>query len=174
MRYILKIITFCIFLAALQPMSADAQQKCKNSIRENTPDSDFTFHDEGTATNKTTGLMWMRCALGMQWEGKDCSGTAGTFTWTEGLKSASLHEFAGYNDWRLPNKNELVSIVEERCVSPAINAKVFPQTPLMFHWSSTPYASLKTGAWSVDFGYGVVTATEKDSKLPVRLVRDPE
>lgn len=174
MRITLTVILLWVFLACLLPVSAAAQQKCRDSIRESTPDKDFILHDEGTTTQKNTGLMWMRCALGMQWDGTSCSGTASAFTWAESLRAAALQESAGYQDWRLPNKNELTFLVEERCASPAVNARIFPQTQLLFHWSSTPYASLKTVAWSVDFGYGVVTATEKDSKLPVRLVRDPE
>ena len=42
----------------------------------------------------------------------------------------------GRNDWRVPNRNELASIVESRCHSPAINGEVFPATPLEWFWTS--------------------------------------
>jgi hypothetical protein len=168
-------VTICLFLpAAFCPMSAGAEQKCKDSIIATSPDSSFILHDDGTATQNRTGLMWKRCIQGLQWDGITCNSTVTSFSWGEALNASVLHKFAGYSDWRLPNKNELESIVEERCVSPSINARVFPATPLTFHWTSTPYAGLMTGAWSVDFGYGVVTATDKSGKIAVRLVRDAD
>ena len=136
------------------------------------PESDYILHSDGTATQKTTGLMWVRCSVGQQWDGSVCKGDAKPFTWSEALKLANLEKFAGYDDWRLPNKNQLESIVEGRCVSPSVNIKVFPSTQSAFYWTSSPYAGLGTGAWSVDFGYGVVTATDKSGKLNIRLVRE--
>jgi len=138
------------------------------------PGSDYIFHSDGTATQKTTGLMWVRCSVGQQWDGSVCKGKAAIFTWAEALKLADLEEFAGYDDWRLPNKNQLESIVEGRCFAPSVALEVFPATQSAFYWTSSPYAGLGTGAWSVDFGYGVVTATEKSGKLNVRLVREAD
>jgi hypothetical protein len=116
--------------------------------------------------------MWMRCSLGQKWAGELCSGSAAAFSWADALKAAARHNFAGYSDWRLPNKNELESIVENSCFVPAINAKVFPATPSKYFWSSSPYAGLADGAWSIDFGYGSIDASVKNDLFHVRLVRD--
>jgi len=159
-------------LVSLSQMSANAGQICIDSITATSPNSSFIIHDDGTVTQKTTGLMWMRCNLGQKWDGAACAGTATVFTWHEAIKIADLEQFAGHADWRLPNKNELESIVEERCILPAVNNRVFPATQTKFYWTSTPYAGLGTGAWSVDFGFAAVTATEKSGKIHVRLVRD--
>jgi len=168
-------VTICLLLLeALTPMTSGAKQKCNSSILASSAESEFLIHEEGTASDQTTGLMWMRCSLGQEWKGGACSGKAASYSWPEALKAAAQNDFAGYADWRLPNKNELASIVEERCVGPSINEKVFPATPSTFFWSSSPYAGLANGAWSVDFGYGVVTATEKIGKIHVRLVRNEE
>ncbi|MBJ6938275.1 DUF1566 domain-containing protein, partial [Vibrio cholerae] len=86
-----------------------------------TPNTAFNDNGDGTVTHHTTGLIWQRCSLGQSWDGTDCTGEATTFTWEEALAAAAQHTFAGRNDWRLPNKNELVSIVEYRCYRPAIN-----------------------------------------------------
>jgi hypothetical protein len=161
---------FCGFIL-LVFTPAQAEQTCKDSIIATTPSSNFTIHNDGTATHNTTGLMWMRCSLGQVWDGKACTGSPAIYTWQEGLQAGDRHEFAGYSDWRLPNKNELESIVEERCFSPAINITVFPGTPPVFFWASSPYAGFSQGAWSVDFGYGAVNASDKDGSIPVRLVR---
>ncbi len=104
--------------------------------------TNLAFNGDGTVTDNTTGLMWMRCSLGQVWDGKTCGGKAATFTWADALKAAAGHEFAGYTDWRLPNKNELESIVEGRCFTPTINSSVFPATPSTYFWSSSPYAGL--------------------------------
>jgi hypothetical protein len=175
MKILLTLMAILLtILLGLNPLFASADQKCKNSIIATSPDSDFIINDDGTVTQKKTSLMWMRCNPGQKWDGSTCTGTAATFTWREALETADLEKFAGYADWRLPNKNELESIVAENCILPAVNTKVFPATQTEFHWTSTPYAGLGTGAWSVDFGYAVVTATEKSGKLYIRLVRDTD
>ena len=159
-------VTLLFFL----PTPAVAQT-CKDSILATTPESNFTVHDDGTATHNSTGLMWTRCSLGQNWDGKTCSGPPANFTWAKALQAGNGFEFAGYVDWRLPNKNELESIVEERCYSPAINISVFPDTPFAYFWSSSSYAPFSQGAWSADFGFGSVEASDKNGSIHVRLVR---
>jgi hypothetical protein len=165
---------FCGFVFLLFLPAAQAKQTCKDSIIPTTMDSNFTIHNDGTATHKTTGLMWMRCSLGQEWDGKTCAGSPATYTWKEGLQTGDRYEFAGYDDWRLPNKNELESIVEERCHTPAVNVTVFPDTSGAYFWSSSPYAGFSLGAWSVDFAFGAVNASDKVGRIHVRLVRDGE
>jgi hypothetical protein len=159
-----------LFAALLLP-GAGAAQTCKDSIMATAPDANFLVHKDGTVTHNSTGLMWMRCSLGQSWDGKSCNGTAANHTWQGALQAASTSKFAGHSDWRLPNKNELASILEERCNTPAINGTVFPATPPAYYWSSTPYAGLSHGAWSVDFGFGSINASVKSGSILVRLVR---
>src|SRR5690606_14572885 len=89
-----------------------AAATCRNDITASTPDQDFTLHNDGTATHNSTGLMWMRCSLGQTWDGSTCTGAASSFAWQNALVAAQSHSFAGHSDWRLPNKNELASLVE--------------------------------------------------------------
>ena len=145
---------------------------CRNDITASTPYKDFTLHNDGTVTHNSTGLMWMRCSLGQTWDGSTCTGAASTFTWQNALGAAQSHNFAGHSDWRLPNKNELASLVEQRCVSPAINSKIFPSTPTGgSFWSSSPHAGLSDDAWGVYFGSGLVLNFYKGYDGQVRLVR---
>ncbi|MFU8818781.1 MAG: DUF1566 domain-containing protein [Desulfurivibrio sp.] len=148
-------------------------QSCRDSIPATTPGGNFILHDDGTVTHGTTGLMWMRCSLGQSWSDEACNGAAGGFTWGEALRAAVGHQFAGYSDWRLPNKNELEALVEESCSLPAINAAIFPATPTAYFWTSSPYAGLAYAAWSVDFGFGAVNASVKSGSIHLRLVREP-
>lgn len=174
MKRNMRAMVISLFLVFLCLHPAGAAQTCRGSILASSPGSAFTLNSDGTARHNTTGLMWMRCALGQEWNGKVCRGTAASFTWAEALEAGVLLKFADYDDWRLPNKNELESIVEVRCVTPAINADVFPVTPSAFFWSSSPYTGVADGAWSVDFGYGAVNASVKSADIYVRLVRDGE
>ncbi|KFE07545.1 hypothetical protein DN36_3462 [Vibrio cholerae] len=154
-----------------------AAAACRNDITASTPDQDFTLHNDGTVTHNSTGLMWMRCSLGQNWDGSTCTGTASTFTWQNALAAAQSNDFAGYSDWRLPNKNELASLVEQRCVSPAINSAIFPGTPGTsvtpgsWFWSSSPSADNSDQAWGVLSNYGFANVNNKDNSYRVRLVR---
>jgi hypothetical protein len=149
-----------------------AAATCRNDITASTPDQDFTLHNDGTVTHNSTGLMWMRCSLGQTWDGSTCTGAASTFTWHNALVAAQSHSFAGHSDWRLPNKNELASLVEQRCVSPAINSTIFPGTAWgSAFWSSSPYADYSNGAWYVAFDGGYVYNDFKSYLHQVRLVR---
>jgi hypothetical protein len=154
--------------------SAYSVQTCRteSEIPSSTPSGDFTIHGDGTVTHHATGLMWMQCSLGQS--GSDCAtGSADSYVWYDALLEASASSFAGYTDWRLPNINELRSIVEKRCVDPAINETVFP-APASFYWSSSPLADYSNSAWGVTFGYfgyGHSAHSYRYSSWYVRLVR---
>lgn len=177
-------------LLLITTASADAEVTCsneKNTISETTPNAEFSDNGDGTVSHIRTGLVWMRCSLGQSWDGNDCTGSALGYSWQGALQVAqdinsgasnadgdSEIGFASLADWRLPNRNELESIVEERCWEPAINVAVFPNTPnlpLARYWSSSPDATQSVYAWGVYFDGGYVGASVKSSAYYVRLVR---
>ena len=139
------------------------------SLPLTTPTSDFTDNQDGTVTHKRTGLMWQRCAVGQTWTGSTCSGTASYYTYDQAIALTS--RFAGHSDWRVPNANELVSIVKYDAYDPAINTTLFPNTPIDMFWSSSPNVGDSSDAWDVYFGYGDVYGNYRLNSLPVRLVR---
>lgn len=57
----------------------------------------------------------------------------------------------GAADWRLPTRDELVSIVDYSGVSPRIDLAYFPATAGDSHWTSSP-ATDEPSAWNVGFG----------------------
>ncbi|MGX9728526.1 MAG: Lcl C-terminal domain-containing protein [Candidatus Electronema sp. VV] len=83
-----------------------------------------SFHDNGngTVTDSRTGLVWQQIPLDA-----DGNGAADALTWQEALAAATKLSFAGQSDWRLPNRNELQSIVDYRYADPAIDSNVFPK-----------------------------------------------
>lgn len=149
---------------------------CNSAITPTAPASDFSLNGDGTATHNATGLIWMRCSLGYDWDSNSSACTAGagattTYTWSAALTAAEATNFAGHSDWRLPNIKELTSIVEYACYSPAIDETVFPDTQSDYYWSSSPYADYSKGGWLLDVYYGTASDYLKSSGFSVRLVR---
>ena len=148
-------------------------QTCNSAIPQSAPDSRYTVHGDGTVTDNKTGLMWKQCEEGLS--GADCStGTVETFTWQQALqRPATLNTsggFAGYQDWRLPNLNELESLREVSCYNPAINTTVFPDAYALLVWSSSP-SYYSRYALYVSFGHGSSGINTREYNAHVRLVR---
>jgi hypothetical protein len=112
-----------------------------------------------TVADSKTTLTWKRCAEGMTWDGTSCTGSATTFTHDQALQQATNQAGAG---WRLPNVKELSSIVDKNSINPAIDSTSFPATPASLFWSSSPFVTLPSSAWVVDFGVGVVGGTSNN------------
>ena len=150
-------------------------------LRKNT--DKFVDNKNGTVTFKATGLTWQKCSVGQTWTGDTCSGDAIGMTWNDAMKLSN--SFAGYNDWRLPTKEELITLVfcsdgeydadgscinYETVTNPTINSVYFPNTQ-SFYWSSSPNADGSSGAWSVYFYVGFSSYGSNDVSFFVRLVR---
>lgn len=145
-------------------------QTCRDDIQASAPDGRFRDNGDGTVSDGATGLTWKRCAEGLS--GADCAtGSAERLSWEQALQRGEDAEFAGFSDWRLPNKNELASLVEQRCFDPAIDLQSFPSTPSSWFWSSSPYAFHPDSAWIVHFYSGIVYGSHKYFASRVRLVR---
>ena len=152
------------------------QQLCQtDNMLATSPVIQFEQHDDGTVTDKNTGLMWQRCLVGQT--GVDCAADAAkTFSWAEALLYPGLKTgqsaLAGYQDWRLPNIRELASLVELQCSNPAINLTLFPNNGVGHLWSSSPYRFYPHYAWFLDFADGIFIYGDRQYKKFVRLVRD--
>lgn len=88
-----KQIKIAIFTGLLTlPVFSSAQtQICKTAnIRATTPTNQFINHNNGTVTDKKTGLMWKKCIEGQVWDNarKDCKGELGGYNWQEALNHA--------------------------------------------------------------------------------------
>ncbi|MFI3246012.1 MAG: DUF1566 domain-containing protein [Ferrimonas sp.] len=112
-------------------------------------DMEYVDNDDGTVTDKSTGLMWAKNDSGVR------------MNWVEALEYADKSTLAGYNDWRLPNAKELQSLVDyKKKELPAINTKYFNVTPTQFEsqknsyyfWTSTTQGDFKHTAAYIAFG----------------------
>ncbi|MES2946505.1 MAG: DUF1566 domain-containing protein [Pseudomonadota bacterium] len=135
--------------------------------------------DNLEVTDSKTGLIWRRCAEGMVWKGKTCTGEAVFLNQAAAAARAKEAAAAG-PAWRLPTMKELSSIVAPREADvdkAAIDPTVFPATPLARFWTSS---SVGTGSFNVGTGYFMYVAFTEGSAgeaartAPgaVRLVRE--
>mgnify|MGYP001197297956 CR=1 FL=1 len=166
-----------IFFCMIFQNISYAQQQCKSeALPASTPVENFEIQAT-VISDKTTGLMWQRCFVGLS--GEDCkSGELALMSWPAALQYAeklnSNGGFAGYRNWRVPNIKELVSIAEVQCVDPALNAALFPSAPGVRVWSSSPYNLYPHYSWFFDFKDFTTSNLERFKKFAVMLVRDIE
>lgn len=135
----------------------------------------FRDNGDGTVTDLESKLMWMRCASGQQWQGRQCVGAAVAYGWAEAQRHALQvnHEGAAFfNDWRLPALRELATITDRGCSDPRTNAVVFPGTPAAPFWSATPRPGDRgERRLALSFGAAGVMLAHQDERFHVRLVR---
>ena len=111
---------------------------------------------------------------GLQWQDNETAKTT-TGTWQEAIDYCeNTLNLGGHTDWRLPSKNELLSIVDRSRYDPAINSSIFVNTALSYYWSSTTSAGYSDHAWFVGFEVGSTYYDyniNKTSSYYVRCVR---
>ncbi len=90
--------------------------------------------------------------------------------WVEAKKYCTNLVLEKYNDWRLPNYNELVSIVNYKKYPIAANSN-FKNIAPEFYWSSASSKVDSLHAWGVYFNYGYTYDYVKSEKYNVRCVR---
>jgi hypothetical protein len=137
------------------------------------PGGRFVDNGDGTVTDTCTGLMWQKNTADVIDDGQiDPLGDA--LPWCEAVAYCQDLEFAGHNDWRLPNAVELQSIVDYGRRDPALHA-AFTGLP-QYYWSSTTYVETANDAWGIGFNSGGVYVRPKQGDLDfsfnfVRAVR---
>ncbi len=143
--------------------SVDTGKKCRvRAVRGKNDFSVANFLDNGngTVTDMITGLVWQK------------ETAPGTYTWQQALDYAKNLTLAGYSDWRLPNINELQTLVNSPS-EPAIYPVFRWNTVSSSYWSSTTYNLYTYAAWRVHFLSGSVGSiyAYKINDYHVRCVR---
>jgi len=140
-------------------------------------ENSFILNDDGTISDEASGLMWQQdTAEAIIWEDalNYCEGLIlnNDNQWTtDGIPNASGVK---YDDWRLPNRNELQSIVDYSTYEPAADLSFFPDTESSPYWSSTSNTTTGgyiTNAWVFDFASGSPSHSWKDNEHFIRAVR---
>ena len=123
--------------------------------------AEMVDNGDGTVTDTATGLMWQQST------GND----GDVLTWEDALDYSENLSLAGHDDWRLPDRNELQSLVDYDRYDPAIDTVAFPGTQSSGYWSSTSNALSTVLAWRVNFDSGGVYGYGKPNSYYVRAVR---
>jgi hypothetical protein len=141
------------------------------------------YADNGsTITDNRTGLVWEVLSNDGSIHDRDDKYTwAAAFSKIDALNSAN---FAGHNDWRLPNVVELRTLLDMGINQPATRAEFDTNcsgicssaecscTQPDYYWTSTSYDLSPDEAWYVDFYDGYTESTTKsDPDTYVRAVR---
>ena len=113
------------------------------------PTPRFSDNSDQTMTDNLTGLVWS----------KNSNPAAATKTWQQALdyiKSLNSSSYLGHNDWRLPNPNDLQSLVNIAQTSSAtwLNGQGFTNVQADFYWSSSTYTASSLNAWTVSLLHG--------------------
>lgn len=112
-------------------------------------DSDFTLfplsyivHEDETLTDEVTGLMWQ------QQDG-------GEMTFEQAQAFVDSLTLAGYDDWRLPNAHELMSIQDMQQSNPSVETQAFADTDAEYWWSADAQANDPNKIWVTNAGGGI-------------------
>ena len=117
------------------------------------PGTRFTDNLDGTVSDHLTGLVWLKNA-----------GCFNPADWSTALSAANqlaggacgLTDGSTAGQWRMPNANELESLVDTSQDNPAVTAGA-PFTNITItsaYWSSTTYMALPSNAFAIRFSDG--------------------
>jgi hypothetical protein len=109
----------------------------------------------------STNLMWQ--------DNIDANTTSKS--WIDAIKYCESLSLGGYNDWRLPNVNELESIIDYNSSNPAIS-NIFKYVASEFYWSSTSAYNYNNNAIDIFFDDGENSEDDKQDAENFRCVRD--
>ena len=114
----------------------------------------YTDGGDGTVLDELTCLTWQQTP------------PSGDFTWDEGLQYCDDLTLGGYDDWRLPTRIELTSIMDFTAARTKVDASAFPDAPGGFHRTSSDWilTITQTGAgagndfaWAFNMSDGIVS-----------------
>lgn len=128
-----------MLLTAALLVAGPLQATCmtaNNQLTNSKPDELYIDHNDGTVTDRETGLMWTRCALGIEFGeqsggGQGCNsgdsiGSAIDYSdWeaaVDAVNDQNDNELLGYDNWRLPNIKELSSLADSGCSGTALSS----------------------------------------------------
>ncbi len=91
--------------------------------------------------------------------------------WMNSIKYCENLIFSGYSDWRLPNRNELLSMVDYSKYDSSINFN-FKNKSSTSYWTSTiDNGGFGGNFWVVNFYYGELSSFYPSQAMHVRCVR---
>lgn len=99
------IIIAAILLTSTSLAYAEEDISCGQNSR-------YIDNKNGTISDPRTKLTWQICVAGQEWNGESCSGTPTWLNMKEATIYAASNQLSKFNDWRLPEYEEFLSILE--------------------------------------------------------------
>jgi len=138
-------------------------------------------HSNACVFDETTGLMWSRtisASVGptsnglLPWTTTGSGGTAeGIFPYVAVANAASL---SGWTDWRIPNRVELVTMLDMEATTAQPDSTAFPSIASALNiWSATTQPSNTANGINVNTQTGASNTNAKTNTGPAWLVRGP-
>jgi hypothetical protein len=112
-----------------------------------------------TVLDLVTGLEWQRAT------------NASTRPQADSVAYCDTLVLDGKDDWRLPSRIELASIVDYEAFNPAIDRGAFSATYPRQYWTRSPVAAEAGVFWLVNFADGVISRGAATSGFHARCVR---
>jgi hypothetical protein len=160
--------------------SIDCAGTGQDGETQNGASHSFVDNGDGTITDQVTGLMWEKHSS----DGSihDATNTY-WFADAVAVKIAALNAepFAGHSDWRVPNRNELATLINFGTLSPA----TYPDfknacdpgctvtecncTGTTIYWTSTSHHNTPDYAWHINFSQGDFAFMQKVPGNPARV-----
>lgn len=112
--------------------------------------NNFVDNNDGTVTDTATGLMWQKATQ-----------AGPPKSWESAIADCESLSLANHDDWRLPDRNELLSLVDFSRYNSSIDPSFFPDTVLSYYWTSTTCAAVNSYAWLVYFCHGNILIWDK-------------
>lgn len=102
----------------------------------------FTNNGNGTITDNNTGLVWQKT-------------DGGEMTFENAITYCDNLVLGGYSDWRIPNSQELFSILNHDKINPALDTIYFTKTLAEYWWSIDKQIDDATKIWVTNAGGGI-------------------
>nr|WP_244247509.1 DUF1566 domain-containing protein [Leptospira yasudae] len=160
---------------SIQPYMKNAAGLLRCVSGNATPAPSFQDNGNGTITDRNTNLLWSKCPMGKS--GATCAvGVLFVGNRNSAFTNCGALVLAGRSDWRLPNINELLTIVDYAGAgNPSILTAVFPNFPMNVFWTSTTNqeATMLTQSIAVNFTNGQVNSIAKTIGASAICVTSP-
>lgn len=101
--------------------------------------ADFTRSENGIVTDSSTTLQWQ----------DDSTAGSTAMHWEAAIMECETLTLGDYTDWRLPNINELLTIINPGKSDPVVDPVFQNKAENSFYYSSTTLDNDKTFAWVV-------------------------
>ena len=133
------------------------------------------FGSGHTVKDVTTGVTWLRCSVGQAWDPslETCTGQIVKLNHEEIVIALAAAKKQLGGKWRLPTREELMSLVCNDCVPPKINSKYFPNLSSEAYWTGDKNWLNPRTYWTVNFMTGhTYNRFFLYHRLPVLFVAD--